>query len=219
MLIKVLAVLHHSAPSPNKLLIFTRYPQPGNTKTRLIPALGPHGAAQLQQQMTEHVVDQAIAFQSLHPCTLEIRYTGGDRDQMQSWLGSGLQYTPQGHGNLGDRLRRALAENFSSGFQRLVVIGADCPAIQPRHLQQAFEQLHAQDLVIGPATDGGYYLIGLQRLWPALFHQTPWGTDQVLRHTQNMARRLRLSWSKLEPLCDIDRPEDLATLEKIRLAS
>ncbi|NJK28122.1 MAG: glycosyltransferase, partial [Coleofasciculaceae cyanobacterium SM2_3_26] len=138
-----------------RLILFTRYPEPGKTKTRLIPALGAQGAADLQRQMTEHMLAQALPLKDIMPVDLEIRFTGGDRLHMQRWLGKGLTYTPQGSGDLGDRLERAFQAAFVAGAQRVVVTGIDCPDIDAALLAEAFQQLGDRDVVLGPATDGG----------------------------------------------------------------
>ncbi|MEM6520230.1 MAG: TIGR04282 family arsenosugar biosynthesis glycosyltransferase, partial [Cyanobacteria bacterium P01_C01_bin.70] len=92
------------------------------------------------------------------------------------------------------------------------VIGADCPSITPDHLKTAFQRLQSHDVVVGPANDGGYYLIGLSQACPDLFQDVPWGTPHVFEQTVAIARRLQLSLATLETLSDIDRPEDLSIL-------
>ncbi len=97
----------------------------------------------------------------------------------------------------------------------MVLIGSDCPEITAQILSSAFSQLTDYDLVLGPARDGGYYLIGLTAPYPELFQDLPWGTAAVLANTQTRAAQLGLKTALLEPLTDIDRPEDLPGWEKI----
>lgn len=191
------------------LIIFTRYPEPGKTKTRLIPALGAVGAANLQRQMTEHTIFQVQALQKTTPISWEVRFTGGNLQLMADWLGDDLLYHTQGQGDLGSRMGRSLTESWQSGAQKVIIIGVDCPGINAHILAQAFEQLHTHDLVLGPAIDGGYYLIGLCRPFPELFFNIDWGTSQVLQQTMNIAENLKISVSFLPPLGDVDLPEDL----------
>ena len=192
-----------------RLILFTRYPEPGRTKTRLIPALGAQGAAALQRRMSEAIVTCMVRFAAQYPVSLEIRYADGNQQGMEAWLSSDIPCLDQGEGDLGDRLRLAFAQAFAQGSRQVVVIGADCPDLTPALLAQAFGALESRDLVLGPAMDGGYYLIGLNRPAPALFAEIPWGSGEVLTATLNQAQDLNLSTHLLEPLADVDRPEDL----------
>jgi len=192
-----------------RLILFTRYPEPGRAKTRLIPALGAEGAAALQRRMSETIVTRMVQFAGNYPAGLEIRYTDGNQQAMAAWLSSDIPCLDQGEGGLSDRLRRAFAHAFAQGSPQVVVIGADCPGLGPVHFAQAFKALESQDLVLGPAMDGGYYLVGLNRLAPPLFAGIPWGTGEVLAATLKQAHELNLSTHLLEPLADVDRQEDL----------
>ncbi len=196
------------------LVIFTRYPEPGKTKTRLIGALSPEGAAELQRQMTEHTISQVKQLLIGFSLSFEVRFAGGNLQLVHDWLGSDLICQPQGEGDLGVRLVRSLLYAFKSGAERVIIIGTDCPDINAGILVKAFEQLHHKDLVLGPAEDGGYYLIGLQRPIPDLFVNITWGTSQVLQQTIEIAQLLNLSVGYLPVLSDIDRPEDLPLWEK-----
>lgn len=199
-----------------KLVIFTRYPEPGKTKTRLIPALGPEGAADLQRQMTEYTLQQAKKLSYFHRENLDIEicFAGGDEAKMQAWLGRGEQitYHPQSAGDLGVRMLAAFTEAFNIGMERVIMIGVDCPDLDAAILKQAFDQLQFHDLILGQAADGGYYLIGLRRLIPELFAGIDWGSDRVLAQTLAIAKKLGVSWQLLPELADIDRPEDLHIL-------
>lgn len=195
-----------------RLILFTRYPEPGRTKTRLIPALGAEGAADLQQRMSEALVARMREFAADCPVSLEIRYDGGSQQAMESWL-PGIPCLPQGDGNLGHRLARAFAQAFAQGAKQVVAIGADCPDLTPAHFAQAFAALDTEALALGPAMDGGYYLIGLNRPAPALFAQIPWGSGEVLSATLKQAQALALTPLLLKPLADVDRPEDLHRLD------
>ncbi|MGI2906120.1 TIGR04282 family arsenosugar biosynthesis glycosyltransferase [Tolypothrix sp. VBCCA 56010] len=201
--------------SKQHLIIFTRYPEPGKTKTRLIPALGSVGAANLQRQMTEHTVSQVKQLQASTAISLEIRFAGGNLQLMQDWLGSDLVYQLQGEGDLGSRMMRSLLNSFQQNAEQVVIIGTDCPGVNPQILATAFEQLHVFDLVLGPAVDGGYYLIGLQQPFPELLNNIDWGTSQVLSQTVEIAHKLNLSLAYLPTLADVDRPEDLPIWKRL----
>lgn len=198
------------------LIIFTRYPLPGTTKTRLIPALGPERAADCQRQMTEHTVAIARSLQTVRPVHIDIRFTGGTQIQMQQWLGADLALVPQGEGDLGARLSRSFQTAFDNGATRVIAIGIDCPQLDRRRLVQAFESLHQQTGVIGPATDGGYYLIGLSQWVPELFNQIAWGTETVLAETQAIAAARQIALAYLDPLNDVDYPEDLTLWQQVK---
>lgn len=196
------------------LIIFSRYPEPGKTKTRMIPALGTTGAAELQRQMTEHTVNNAQQLLSSRDFTIEVHFTGGSQQLMTAWLGQNLHYIPQVSGDLGQKMRLAFDRAFNMDNQRVLIIGIDCPDINQVILNEAFNSLQNHDLVLGVAEDGGYYLIGLNRPVPQLFHNITWGTDQVLNQTKNIAQQLKLDIHYLTTLSDVDRPEDLVTWQK-----
>jgi rSAM/selenodomain-associated transferase 1 len=193
----------------DQLTIFTRYPEPGLTKTRLISALGEEGAAALQKKLTEKTiqkVEQLVKTSTIEPV---ICFEGGDLVSMQNWLGPDRFYRQQFHGNLGEKLEKAFTDAFSAGAQRVVTIGCDCPELTKEHIGRAFDALYLNDLVLGPATDGGYYLIGIKYPIDELFKDIPWGTEKVFEKTVSLAQQLCLSIEILEELHDVDRPEDL----------
>ncbi len=200
-----------------RLIIFTRYPEPGITKTRMIPALGAIGAAKLQRQMTEYVLAQAQLLQSIDDVSIEVRFAGGDKQLMQAWLGDDIEYTNQGEGDLGQKMANSLLSAFQNQTKLVVIIGSDCPELTPALIARAFQQLHlGSDLVLGSAIDGGYYLIGLSRSIPELFAGISWGSAQVFSQTVAVAQSLNLTTAYLPPLADVDRPEDLPIWEQIQ---
>ena len=198
-----------------RLIIFTRYPRPGKAKTRLIPALGAEGAATLQRQMTEHTLAQV---KNLAPAlSVEIWFADDPsaHRQMQDWLGTEWFYQSQGEGNLGDRLITASQSAFAADLDRVVIIGTDCPGLDADRITQAFQALQNHDLVLGDATDGGYYLIGLRRSIPELFQGIDWGTSAVRQQTVAIAHQLKLTVAHLPVLSDIDYPEDLPVWQAV----
>lgn len=189
-----------------RLIIFTRYPAAGRVKTRLIPALGPEGAATLYRQMVEHTVWQA---RSLPNAEIVICFTGGTLATLQDWLGADLSYQPQAEGDLGDRMAAAFADAFQAGCTHVVIIGTDCPELDTGLLQSAFTQLQSADLVLGAATDGGYYLVGLRQPQPELFQGIAWSTAAVRQQTIALAEQLQLKTAILPLRSDVDVPADL----------
>lgn len=196
------------------LIIFSRYPEAGKTKTRMIPALGAVGAAELQKQLTEHTLKTAKALQLNCPINIQVHFTGGNEELMTEWLGDNIEYIPQVAGDLGMKMHSAFANTFHTASNKTVTIGIDCPDIDQSILATAFNSLEQHDLVIGSAMDGGYYLIGLKQSIPQLFEHIDWGTDKVLEQTQIVIDQLGLNTQYLPSLSDIDRPEDLTIWEK-----
>lgn len=192
-----------------QLMIFTRYPEPGKAKTRLIPAVGEEGAAQLHRRMAEHTIAQARSLQKHRPVSIVVHFTGGDRELMQHWLGHDLQYQLQHSGDLGERLTSAFQLAFDQGAKSAIAIGTDCPELNTDLLSEGFNQAETHSLVIGSTSDGGYYLIGLKKLIPELFQNITWGTNLVFQQTLEIAKHLQLKTAYLPMLNDIDRPEDL----------
>lgn len=200
--------------SRERLILFTRYPEPGATKTRLIPLLGPEGAAAFQERMSRHAVQTAGRLSAERGVSIEIRHAGGSLGQMRAWLGFRHAYRPQGPGSLGRKMAQSLAEAFESGAERAVIIGADIPGITAADLARGFDALLCHDLVFGPTSDGGYYAIGatadgFRRGSPYLDEHIPWGTARVLTQSTDAARIKGLSWALLDVRADVDRPEDL----------
>ncbi len=192
------------------IIVFTRFPEPGITKTRLIPALGPEGACRLQREMTEKMVAQVQQLKKSYPLMMEIHFSGGSRELMADWLGRDLEYEIQGAGDLGSRMGRAFQQGFRKGWKQVTLIGSDLPDLTPSIIRESFARLADHDLVLGPARDGGYYLIGLKTPRPELFGSSiVWGTGEVLKNTLTAADRLGLKTALLTMLRDVDRPEDL----------
>jgi len=192
-----------------RIILFTRFPEPGSTKTRLIEKLGPEGAAGLQQQMTEWIAAEIAGLQGSGAITAEIHYEGGDAAKMAQWLGPRFIYRKQEGGDLGRRMAIAFRSAFADHMQQVVIMGSDCPAITAAVIDKALRKLTECDLVLGPTFDGGYYLIGLNRMEESLFQGIDWGTKEVLAQTVERAGQANLAVCLLEKLHDVDRPEDL----------
>ena len=192
----------------DRLIIFGRYPVPGKTKTRLIPALGPVGAANFQRRLTEKTFLSATEFASRHNATIECCFDGGTSQDMHRWLGYIPKLSFQQAGDLGQRMRCALFDALNDGCKRVILLGTDIPGLNAGILEQAFAALLKHDIVLGPSTDGGYWLVGLKRPID-LFQNIPWSTSRVLEQTLEQARHMGLTVCLLEFLSDVDTPEDL----------
>lgn len=192
-----------------RLIVFTRYPEPGKVKTRLIPAVGEVAAAKLHEDMTRHALSCAEQLRRHADVDIEIRFDGADASDMRRKFGQRGEYVSQGTGGLGEKMARAFAEVFDRGAERVVLVGTDCPGLNEHIIADAFDVLENHDLALGPATDGGYYLIGLRRAAPELFDDIPWGGADVLAKTLECATRGGISYKLVQELGDVDRPEDL----------
>ena len=184
-----------SAP---RIALFARFPVPGRAKTRLIPALGEAGAAALHRKLVELTVAAARA----SGLPYEVRFTGAGGEDFARWLGDDVPLVPQGEGDLGDRLRRVPAP--------MLLIGSDCPDLSAAHLTRAAAALAEAPAVLGPAADGGYWLLGLARAMPHCFESISWGTATVASETRKRLADEAITPVELGTLHDCDRPDDLA---------
>jgi hypothetical protein len=183
-----------------RILVFAKQPVPGRVKTRLVPALGEEGAAALAQQMLDATLAEALA--SGLPVEL-----CGDPDPDGWYRGPAVALTAQGEGDLGERLSRAARRALREG--PVLLVGADCPALDRRRLRAAAAALESHDAVLHPTEDGGYALLGLRRFDVSLFEGIAWSTASVAAATR--ARIEKLGWTLHvgETLADVDEPADL----------
>lgn len=187
-----------------RLVIFLKAPRLGTVKTRLAATLGDAAALQVHRALVEVVLRQLAPVPGV-----ELRFTPDDAcREISPWMRAGWIATPQGPGDLGQRLRRAFKDHFGSGAERVVVIGSDCPAVAFEDIRIAWAALRTDDVVIGPASDGGYWLIGLRESQPAVFRGIAWGTAKVLRQTLDRAEARGLRVHLLRELADVDTAVD-----------
>ncbi|MDP3848042.1 MAG: TIGR04282 family arsenosugar biosynthesis glycosyltransferase [Pseudomonas sp.] len=193
-----------------RIIIFAKAPQPGLAKTRLIPALGAAGAAQLARRMLDTTLANAVAADI---GTVELCLTPTPHDQ--AWQGfvwpPAVQLSGQGEGDLGQRLASAASRGLQQG-ELIMLIGTDCPALTPALLRAAAVALQTHDAVLHATHDGGYALLGLQHDNPRVFAEIAWSTDSVAASTR--ARIAELGWRLFEGvrLHDIDTGTDLQWL-------
>lgn len=187
-----------------RLSIFARLPVPGEVKTRLIPALGAEGAARLYARLLAATILAARE----SGLDFELRVTGGEPSLFHAIYGEDLSVIPQGEGDLGERMARIEAPGL--------IIGSDCPAMSAPLLIAAAGALSERDVVLGPATDGGYYLVGFKRPMPFLFNAMEWSTARVLPETLSRLAERRIGPAILPELSDIDTAEDLAAWPELQ---
>ncbi|MFA5717840.1 MAG: TIGR04282 family arsenosugar biosynthesis glycosyltransferase [Desulfobulbaceae bacterium] len=203
-------------PLREEILVFTRYPLPGKVKTRLIPRLGEEQATAVHACLAERTIAAARSLLHDRDAGLSLWYTGGTRQQMRAWIGEGITLAEQFGNGLGQRMAAAFRASWARGTERAVLIGTDCPELNAPLLARALDHLRDYEMVIGPARDGGYYLIGLRRetepRMATLFNGIAWGSADTFRRTMDRARLAGLTTATLTELHDIDRPEDLRHL-------
>ncbi len=201
-----------------RLILFARYPVAGRVKTRLIPAVGAAGAAALHRRLVLRTLRVAQTACREAGAELEIRFDGGSEDAIRHWLGEGWLCRPQCAGDLGERMAEAFEDSLREGSAATVIIGSDCPSLTPDPIAAAFQALSRAPAALGPATDGGYYLIGLTRNIPELFRGLAWGTDTVLAESLHHLDQASVKPVLLDRLDDLDRPEDLPAWQRLAAA-
>ena len=198
----------------NAIVIFMKAPRPGTVKTRMTPWLSPEEAADLYCALIQ---DTAALASQVGEATTHIAYTPIDAQPiLHGLIGNGATrwFLQQGD-NLGNRLHLAFEHTFSEEMDKVVIIGSDSPLLPPGFIEQAFEALDQVDVVLGPATDGGYYLIGLARrprvlaCYPHIFEHVDWSTEKVYDQTVGAIQQCNLSRSNLGIWGDVDQKEDL----------
>ncbi|MEU3199374.1 TIGR04282 family arsenosugar biosynthesis glycosyltransferase [Streptomyces sp. NPDC006996] len=202
------ATAHRGTPA---ILVMAKAPRPGTVKTRLHPLLGPLRCAELQAGLIRHTMELTTVHT---PWTYLACAPADGGDTIGTAVPAGVRLLLQRGEDLGRRLAAAVTDAFVDGAGPLLVIGTDAPTLTGDHLAAAFAALENHDVVLGPALDGGYYLIGLRAPHTSLFGlgSDVWSTDRVLTATLGVARREGLSVGLLCPLRDLDTPEDAAAL-------
>ena len=191
------------------VLVFIRAPEAGRVKTRLAAEIGDVAALGVYRRLAEHAVQAALALGPL--VSVRVHFTPANAgDAVRAWLGAGPVYLPQADdADLGVRMRAAFEAAFGDGFDRVVVIGSDLPDLTAEILRGAFERLESTDAVVGPARDGGYWLLGLKRMLPGVFDGIAWSTGEVLARTLERLRSMQMEPALLEELADVDEAGDL----------
>lgn len=193
------------------LLVFVRCPERGRVKSRLAASLGRERVLALYKNFVLDLMDVVKE----GPYCIRIYYDPPNADQstLRAWLGEG-SYSPQTGRGLGERMKNTFAEVFSEGCEKAVLIGSDVPDLPGALIDRAFTALEDHDAVIGPATDGGYYLIGFRRdgFLPHAFEGIPWGTDSVLGETMALFLKSGCRVHSLDVWSDVDTIRDLRSL-------
>lgn len=203
---------------PIRIVVFAKAPLAGFAKTRLIPALGQQGAADLAKRLLEHALYQAL---KAHIGTVELCVTPSsatDTIWQAMRLPNGVRLTDQGEGDLGVRMARA-AERVIAAGESILLIGTDCPQLDAAQLQRAALAMQHTQATLVPAFDGGYVLLGLTRFDSSIFSGIAWSTERVMGETMERLKRLNWHVETLPALHDIDEPSDLKWLPKAWLGT
>jgi len=184
------------------IMVFVRNPELGRVKTRLAKSVGDQAALETYKTLSKHTFKIISEIDS----DKLIFYSDKIQDN-DVWTATNCKKQIQTKGNLGQKMLAAFQYGFSLGYQKILIIGSDLYSLRPKHIESAFEQLENYDVVIGPALDGGYYLLGLNFIIPKIFKQKQWSTSSVLKETLSDLKEFNVNL--LEPLNDIDTYEDL----------
>ncbi len=193
------------------LIVFAKLPRPGMVKTRLGMAIGMEEAARVYETFAHHAFGVADKLLSEGARVYLFHSPEALEQEIRSWVGRDFVFASQVGTTLGERMLHAFELAFRGGASRAVIIGTDVPDLRRDIVARAFQLLDAVELVIGPSTDGGYYLLGMKPPLKELFDGIAWSTDGVLQQTISKAEALRLSYTLLEELMDIDTLEDYQT--------
>ena len=187
-----------------KVFIYCRYPELGKVKTRLAADCGDAGALAVYKKLL-HIVFQNLK-ESSYP--FEVHYTGGEKLEVEYWLQE-MHCQAQIGDDLGEKLRYSVSKWFKSNDTSLVIIGSDQPDIDETILKETEEKLKSHEVIIGPAKDGGYYLIAMNKAYLSLFEGISWSTEKVLQQTLGKILEQGLSYYLLPEKVDIDHFEDV----------
>lgn len=185
------------------LIIFARRPVEGKVKTRLAKTIGSSEALSVYRQLLNYTHSVLLTVDADR-----FVYYSDEIDEKDHWLNRHYFKRLQAEGDLGDKMKQAFDELFQMGYQKVIILGTDCPELESQHIQNAINELEEKDVVIGPAKDGGYYLLGKKKMIADLFSNKLWSTDQVFNQTLSDLERLNISYSLLSTLTDIDEEAD-----------
>lgn len=188
--------------NPTKaLIIFARKPLIGKVKTRLAASIGDEKALQIYLRLLEHT--RAVAKQLLCDCFVFLTEPTDD----DFWEGF---FCEQQKGNaLGEKMQNAFEMLFNKGYDQCIIIGSDCPGLEKEIVESAFTYLLNEDVVIGPAVDGGYYLLGIKMMIAEIFNDKEWSTHKVLKQTIKDIEKINLTYRILPFLNDVDEEKDV----------
>lgn len=188
-----------------RVIIFTKNPVLGECKTRLAATMGDKAALSIYEQL----LDYTISFCKKLSFPKKVYYAS-EIPKLDRWSSAGFYKDKQVEGDLGDRMKAAFEKEFQDGAKSVVIIGTDCAQINETDVQEAFKLLFHHDVVIGPADDGGYYLLGMNYFMPSLFENKSWSTEKLMDETKDALHQKEIDYVLLPEKSDIDFETDLA---------
>lgn len=193
---------------PSCILVFVKFPEPGQVKTRLGTVLGDEGTSELYRLF---VLDSLDCYSSLNIPVWVVFSPPQQENALKDWLGPAYHYLPQISGNLGQRMEAAFIQAFAQGVDQALLVGTDFPDLPADYLNQGLSALESSGAALGPTKDGGYYCIGFSKpsFRPEVFHDIPWSTNSVFGLTLERLRAEGLNPHLMPIWSDVDRPEDL----------
>lgn len=194
----------------NALTIFVKNLIDGQVKTRLAATLGNDVAMEIYQQLLKNLKNNIQSFE-----VEKVIFYSDFIEEEDIWDSAIFKKEIQQGNDLGIRMKNAFDVSLAAGYEKTIIIGSDCPGIDKRILNTAFEKLSGFDIVIGPARDGGYYLLGMKKMYSFLFHDMEWSTDKVLQQTLFVCNRNHLTYFILPELSDVDEEKDLRYFEEL----
>jgi len=185
------------------LIIFVRKPEKGKVKTRLAATLGEEKALSIYIELLQYTQRIAAATNAD-----KFVFYSDNIQENDLWSGAGFNKKLQGNYDLGGKMKEAFSILFEEGYAKVVIIGSDCFELTTTIIEQAFKRLEQEEVVIGPATDGGYYLLGMKKLWTFIFENKAWSTENVFEQTVQQLEKEGITFSKLISLTDVDTEAD-----------
>ena len=191
----------------DSIIVFVRYPRKGQVKTRLAKTTSLEFALNFYKLCAENLIRNIKKV----PCVNRFIFYSNKNEKTEviSWLGNKFLFAPQEGDDLGSRMKNAFEKVFSAGSQKVIIVGTDIPDLSKEVIVKAFELLDSYDVVIGPAKDGGYYLLGMKKMNAELFEKIEYSTSSVLIETMTKIKELNLNHHLLPELNDIDTEKDL----------
>lgn len=193
--------------NPQLLLIFTKNPELGKVKTRLAKSIGDQKALEVYLHLLNHTRDITVKLEAIDKAVFYSKFV----DQADLWEASHFQKQVQQGEGLGERMSNAFVWGFEQGYQDIVIVGSDNIEITQTIIEEAFTALKTNDFVIGPAKDGGYYLLGMKALYPEVFENKTWSTNTVFPDTMQNLKANSDQIHLLPLLSDVDTVEDLTS--------
>ncbi len=194
----------------NALIIFVKNPEKGKVKTRLAKTIGDDRALEVYKQLLSHTRHVA-----LNTDVDRLLFYNQSINEKDDWNSNSFKKFVQADGDLGNKMQYAFSTAFELGYESVTIIGSDCAQLTPKIINTAFQDLVEKDFVIGPALDGGYYLLGMNQLHEKVFSDKNWSTETVFSDTINDIESMNKSYSELQTLSDVDHEKDLDALREI----